>query len=222
MAITDPYATEAEYRLAAGKDDTSENVEITTDLTAISRYMERKSGTFWTKDAAAVARVFMPRSTGIPTRPDWAESENPWKYGGLSRTLYFDAPLVSVTTIKIDEDKDGVFSDETALAATDYELLPRNAALGPEPAPYTAMELTQWGAKNAFTPGARVEVTGIWGWPAVPERVKRACIHLTAILRLETPRATRTLNELGQILDTNQKAASIIDDLIRMDKRIAL
>ncbi len=220
MAITDPYATEPEYRLAVGKDSTDEGTEITTDLTAVSRYMERKTNTFWTKDAAAVARIFIPKSTGVPTRPDWAESENPWKYGGLVRTLYFDAPLVSVTTIKIDEDRDGLFTDETALASTDYELTPRNAALGPEPAPYTGMELTEYGTKVAFTPGARVQVTGIWGWPSVPARVKRACIHLTAILRLETPRATRTTSEIGEILETNPRAMDIISDLIRVDRRV--
>ncbi len=134
--------------------------------------------------------------------------------------LYVD-DLVSVSSIKIDEDMDGSFDDESALAVTDYELLPRNAALGAEPRPYTAIELTPWGTKYAFQPGARVEVTGIHGWPAVPEPVKRACIHLTAILRLETPRAQATVSELGQVVQSSPQARGIIRDLLTGYARLA-
>jgi len=69
--------------------------------------------------------------------------------------------LLSVTSIKIDEDADGLFSDETGLAATDYELLPRNApSMG---TPYNAIELTSYGTK-AFARGSRVQVIGTHGY----------------------------------------------------------
>jgi len=220
MAVTDAYATATEYRDAIDKDDTSEDSEILTDLTASTRYIERKLGRFFTKDASAVARIYVPRNTGSPTRVDWAESENPWKYGGLTRTLFVD-DLVSVTSIKIDEDRDGSFSDEAALAGTDYELLPRNAALGSESSPYTSIELTEWGTKHAFPSGARVEVTGIWGWPAVPAAIKRACIHFTALVRLETPPSARTTSEAGEILESSSEVRGVISDLMRHYGRIA-
>ena len=221
MAITDAYATAAEYRGVIDKDNTAEDAEVLVDLTAISRYIERKLNRFFNKDASDATRLYVPRATGVPSRPDWAESENPWKYGGLSRVLYTD-DIVSVTTIKIDEDRDGSFADETALAAADYELTPRNAADGPEPSPYTAIELTTWGSKNAYTPGARVEVVGIFGWPAVPAAIKSACIHLTAILRLETPRASRTVSDIGAVVETSQEGSMIINDLLRHYRRVSL
>jgi len=123
--------------------------------------------------------------------------------------------LVSAATIKIDEDQDGDFSDETALAASDYELIPRSAPYGSEPRPYTAIELTTWGTKGCFVPGARVEVTGVHGWPSVPAAIKRACIQLTAILRLDSPRAQRQVTDLGQVVEMSPQGAGIVRDLIR-------
>lgn len=154
----------------------------------------------------------MPKA-GTPRRADWYVSENPAFYGGLARQLFVD-DLVTVTTIKIDEDRDGLFTDETALAATDYELLPRNAADGPEPAPYTTIELTPWGTKYAFPTGCRVEVVGIFGWPAVPQAIVRACCHLTAILRLDSARATGRIMELDNIYATSREAQTIVGELM--------
>jgi hypothetical protein len=214
MAVTDAYATAALYRAVLTKTDTAEDAEILDDLTAVSRYLDHKLRRFFTKDAAAVARVYLPKS-GPPTRADWAETENPWKYGGLSRTLFVD-DLVSVTTIKIDEDGDGLFTDETALDATDYELTPRNAALGSEVSPYTGIELTDYGAKTAFPRGQRVQVTGVWGWPAIPKAIERATIHLTGILRIESARATRRVSEdITSVMQTSRECQDIVNDLNR-------
>lgn len=219
MALSDAYATAATYRGIITKTDTSTDAAILDDLTAVSRYLERRLGRFFTKDAAPVARLYMPKSTGVPLRPDWAESENPWKYGGMSRALYID-DLVSVTSIVIDQGRDGSFVGDAALAATDYELLPRNAALEPEPEPYTTIELTAWGNQWAFPTGCRVQVNGIFGWPAVPKAVERATCWLTGILRLESPRATNRLNELDQIVGASPQAQSIVQELIRNYKRV--
>ena len=102
----------------------------------------------------------------------------------------------------------------TTLATTDYELLPLNANRGPEPRPYTRIGMTSWGKYSSFSAGERVEVTAQFGWPAVPEAIQRACIHLTAILRLETPRATRRIAELGDVIETSQDAQFIVKQLV--------
>jgi hypothetical protein len=200
MAVTDAYETAANYRAAIDKVDTGEDAEVLTDLTAVSRYMERRLGRFFTKDASAVDRYYI--GTGY-------------------RELYVD-DLVSVTSIKIDTDRDGSFADETALATTDYELLPRNAAAGSEPAPYSCIYIPDWSTKGVWTSGAKVNVNGVFGWPAVPEAIKRGCIHLTAILRLETPRASATVSEIGQLVQMSPKAVGIIDDLIRHYSKVTL
>jgi len=193
MPVESAYATAIEYRGVADKTATADDTEILEDLTAVSRWLDERFGKFWTKDAAAVARV----------------------YRACDPTVLDIDDLVSVTSIKIDENSNGVFG-ETALAAADFELLPRNAARGPEPHPYRQIALTSWGAKQSFPIGALVEVTGIFGWPAVPGAIKRATIHLTAILRLETPRAEATVSDLGQLVQMSPQARYIVDDLARI------
>ena len=200
MAVTDAYSTAGTYRSAIGKIDTGDDAEILTDLTAISRYLDLRLGRFFTKDAAAVKRYYM---------------------GDGQVVLYVD-DLVSVTTIKIDTDLDGSFADETALATTDYELLPRNVDVGPEPQPYRSIGLTDYGTKGVWTPIARIEIDAVWGWPAVPDAIKRACIQLTGILRLETPRAQATVSEIGQVVQMSGKAMGIVEDLHRHYARVSI
>lgn len=220
MPITDPYATAAQYRSTLDKSDAGDDADILLDLTAVSRWLDKKLGRFFTKDAAPVARVFtLPGSlrAALAAAPlGWAESENPWVHGVFSRTLSVDDLSAAPTAIKIDQDDDGLFTDETALAATDYELWPLNAPLGPEPSPYTAIVIPQWSTVGGFPAGARVQVTAQWGWPAVPQAVVQATIHLTGILRLESPRATQRVNEMGEVLGTSRVAQDIVEKLARV------
>jgi hypothetical protein len=82
--------------------------------------------------------------------------------------------LVSLTTVEADEDGDRVY--ETSWSATDYDLDPENAAARGEP--YTSLRVTPMGTRN-FPAGRRgVRVTGVWGWPAVPEAVREATLVL--------------------------------------------
>lgn len=216
MAITDAYATAAEYRtgISPAKTDTSVDGEILNDLTAVSRYIERKLGQFFTKDASAVDRDFWPPLSG----PVYPESENPWKYAGkAAKILHLDVPLVSVTTLKTDENGDG--TPETTWAATDYQLLPMNADKGPEARPYTAIAIPSWSTQTGWPAGRLVRINGVFGWPAIPAAVKRSVIQLTALLRLETPRATATVNDVGETLEMSGDARNIIRELSRVYTR---
>lgn len=149
----------------------------------------------------------MPKSTGRAVY-GWAESENPWRYGGMTRVLDID-DLVSLAVtdpITIDHQRDNTFS--LSLVAADYELLPRNAAADGEP--YHQIELTSWGSNPSFAPQARVRISGIWGWPAVPAGVKSDVIELCAIWRKESPRATGRINELDQVVTESPMAMSLV------------
>lgn len=194
MPVNDAYATAEVYRGVISKTDTGEDAEVLTDLTAISRYLEKKLGRFFNKDAAPVARVF--------TSP------------APSRILLIDDLAAAPSSVIVDLDMSGALTD-TPLTSTQYELSPVNALLGPEPEPYTAICIPSWSTAVAFMPGQRVQVTGTWGWPDVPEPIKRATIHLTAILRLETPRATQQVSEMGDRIGTSRAAQSIIDELTK-------
>src|SRR5512146_107719 len=104
MAITDAYETAANYRAVVDKDDVADDLEIQTDLVAVSRYIDselnRNAG--FSKDAAAVARSYYPTYSGVVN----AEAENPWRTARGTRTLYID-DLVSVPSVQTDEDGDG-------------------------------------------------------------------------------------------------------------------
>lgn len=80
-------------------------------------------------------------------------------YDGSSSPLVLDQDLLSVTSVKTDDDGSGG-SWETAWAASDYELLPYNGQ------PKYALAVTPWGTKGSFNAGAMkaVEVTGTWGF----------------------------------------------------------
>lgn len=192
MAISPTqYATAAEYRAVVGRTDTGQDTQIDTDLTAVSRLLDRRLGRFFGKDQADVARIYAPAEP--------------------SAYLWIDDLSTAPTSLKLDGDNDGAF--ETTLASSDYEMLPLNAALDPEARPYTRIGMTPWGNYGSFTAGVRVQVTGKFGWPTVPSLIKAATIQLCAIYRLETPRATRRIPELGEAIEASPDAQNIIKQL---------
>lgn len=223
-AVTDAYADAATYRAVIGKSDTGDDTAIELDLLAISRYVDQLCGQFFTKDASQVARVYRTRAyygsmlTSMPL--GWAEAENPWRWGPYTRLLQVDNMAAAPTSIVIDENDDGVF-DDTPLTSSDYELWPQNAAQGPETNPWTAIYIPPHSTRSGFAPGKQVQITTQWGWPAVPGAVVRATCHLTGILRLESPRATSQVNEIGTVLGVSKAGQSIIADLLKQYRRTA-
>ena len=198
MAVTDPYARASDYREefpgAAIDDDT----ELERQLTAMSRYIEMCTGQFFTLDASAVARVYM----GDGTNQLW-----------LQENL-----AVSPTSVKFDTNNDGTY----ATTVTTFELWPLNAARGPEVKPWRRIDLPPWGTYTTFPANTRVQVTAQWGWLTVPAAIRLACIHLTALLRMETPRATTTISELGETVGQSPQARGIIEDLLKTYPRVPL
>lgn len=197
MAIGDPYATPGEYREVKAKDSAVEDEQLLLDLLAVSRLIDHRLGRHFSVDVSDVARVI-----AVPEKLARAD------------TLWVPDLSVVPTSIKIDEDDDGSFADEAALAASDYELWPLDAAVGPEVAPYTHIVLTRWGTKHEWPAGGRVEVRGKWGWPSVPGAVKRACIELTAILRVESPYATSRIDEMGTSVAMSREAQRVLAGLM--------
>jgi hypothetical protein len=196
MPVTDAYATAATYRALLGKNDASIDAQILDDLTAVSRYLDWKCERFFTKDSAVVARLYLPSA--------YTDS-----------LIVDDIADTAGLVIKVDTNRDGSFTTETAFASTDYQLWPLNAATGPEPKPYTKIVIPPWSTRGNFMPGYLVQVTAIGGWPAVPKALERADVHLTGILRLETPRATERTNEaMDKVFAMSDTAKSIIGQLV--------
>jgi len=192
MAITDAHATAVEYREVAGASDAANDVVIDRDLKSVSRWLEHKLGQFFNVDASDVARIYIPVQAA---------------------KLWIDPLSAAPTTIKIDEDNDGSFADDTALASTDFEMRPLNVDKGPEPGPFTHLVLTDWGTKSSWK-NLRVEITGKWGWPAVPEAIKDATIEFTRLWRMETPRATTRITEMDQVIGMSRSAHEMLKEIM--------
>lgn len=197
MSISAAYAAPAEYRRVVGMTDAGLDADIAADLMAVSRYLDGEMRRFFTRDASPVIRIFAPAHDG--------------------KNLAVSDLSGPPTLVRVDTAGNGTFS--TTLAAADYILLPLDAPLNPEPWPFTSMQLTGLGLVGAFSVNQRVEITARWGWPAVPEPIRRAAIHITAILRLETPRATKRIAELGDTVETSPQAQNIVRQLTNQYKR---
>lgn len=197
-ALSDAYATAAQYRTIVASTDSGDDTQILEDLTVVSRYIDAKLGrenTGFSKDPNDATRIFV------------AEAK--------SAILYIDPLSAAPTSITVDLNGDGTFASAEALVATDYELRPLNAVLRPEPWPYESIWLTPWGTLGRFGDGDRVQVIGKFGWPSIPARIKQATIRLTAVLRLESPMATERIPEaLEASFQASPLARSILHGLM--------
>lgn len=125
-----------------------------------------------------------------------------------STALYFTAEesdilfvpdLLSVTALETDDN--GLRTYATTWGATDYDLMPYNAAaLGK---PYGWIHTTPNGLYSFPTLSKGVKITGTWGYAtAVPKAVKEACILMTTRIfkRAKAPFGVIGSGELGQML----------------------
>lgn len=91
-------------------------------------------------------------------------------FDGAGKTLYIKE-LLSVTSLKLDIDGDGVF--ETTLSESDYILYPLNET------PKTHIKLSPNSSYSDFASGIErgVEIAGSWGYSSsTPSPIKRAAI----------------------------------------------
>lgn len=215
MAVTDSYATAAEYRSGIDQDDTSEDAEILLYTTAVSRLIDYRTQRFFTQDAAVVDRLY-----AHPGGDDtvWIDGIVPVTRGG-ARLWVDDIASVTGLVVKVDLNRDYDFTDsgETLTINTDFFVGPPNAALGPEPQPYRYLELNPTSTAIAAWPTWErgIQVTAKFGWPSVPEAIKRATIALTKQLRdVSKEPYTLTLENLEQRLPLTTNGARILDDII--------
>jgi len=119
--------------------------------------------------------------------------------------------LVSVTSLKADRDGDGVF-EETWTLGTDYQLEVSpgrfNTASKGELWPYTGFNIIGPKFIPVVWPWShldRLQVTGVFGWPAVPRNVKQAALIIAAeLFKLkEAPFGVAGFPELGTVKITS-------------------
>ena len=157
MAITNGYTDLASLRLrwmdSATYTDTSLDSVMESIIEAASRVIDWHCGRVF-YSTAATARYFTPRD---------------------SRLLFVD-DLLSIDASGLVTDDDGDRTYENTWAATDYILLPENAAADGEP--YTSIEVDSYGSYT-FPANVRrgVKVTGTWGYAAAtPFAIAECCL----------------------------------------------
>ena len=168
------YITPWEAQTYIGLNTANDDGLLADVIDAVSRLIDNYCGDVFGPGTAGVERVFDPQSTTCI------------RFGPFS-------PLAAVTAVGVDTDDDGTFS--TVIASTDYELYPLNPAAAPEPRPYRELH-----ADTAVF-SHRVEVTGTWGWAAVPAAVKMACrLQVASVFaRKDSPNGIAGLNEFGVV-----------------------
>ncbi len=133
------------------------------------------SSTLMTKitDALAAATLAIDNDTG---RSFNTSADTVAKTFGATNHYELRVPdLVSIVTLKLDDDDDGSF--ETTIASTDFELDTYRTAVG---WPWEVVRLLEREYPCYGRRRRRVEITGVWGWSAVPTPINQACSLMAA------------------------------------------
>lgn len=126
--------------------------------------------------------------------------------------------LDSLTSLKTSTNLDGVF-DQT-WKASDYQLEPLNKIAGGIPTPYTHIRAVgdYW-----FPTGmeeATVQVTGVFGWDAIPKAIEQACILQSAryYKRADSPMGVAGFDAMGvvRLSRIDPDIATLLDPYVKV------
>jgi hypothetical protein len=179
MAITNGYCTLAELKAALRVQDAIDDALLELAIESASReidgYCERM---FYSTTGT---RVYAPTNVYTLTTDD----------------------IVSVTTLK--SSSDGV-TYNTTWSTSDYQLEPLNGVAGGLVTPYTRIRAVgnylfpAWATGTIYNLEASMQVTGVFGWSAVPTAIRQATVILAMRIfkRLDAPLGMIT-NDMGSM-----------------------
>jgi len=145
-------------------------------LAELKAHIQSNGGTFSSDDDDNLSIAINAASRwidGLLSTSFYARTETRYYTPDYGDLLYID-DLLTVTTLKSDDDWDGTY--ETTWTTDDYILEPRNAAGGSEPGPYRQIRINVNG-DYMFPTGVQdgVEITGTWGYAtSAPAAVMQA------------------------------------------------
>jgi len=176
VTLTNAYLTSDEAIRYVGQNDVVDPDDLEDVVTAVSRMIDQHCQRhFW--QTASIGRTF-----------DVSAPMFRFQFGGFN-------DLVSIASLKFDTTGDGTF-DTTV---TNYIL--DAPPTGPEVRPFQSLSLLSGTSFPSASTGRTrlVEVSGVWGWPAVPLPVKQACrIQLGRIFkRVDSPTGTLGFGDFG-------------------------
>lgn len=179
-----PQALKSRLGISDSIDDYEIHAACFSASRAIENYCER---TFW-RSPTGTARSFEPQCQYLLKLP---ESND----------------LVSVSALKTDASGDGTY--ETTWASSDYQLLcsdgTPNVDAAPEPRPYTRVKAVGTRLFPTLYPTVSrddlIQITGVWGWPAVPWGIRQAALILAeeTVKLKDAPFGVAGFGEFGTI-----------------------
>tara|TARA_R110000772_G_scaffold7531_1_gene25550 strand:+ start:233 stop:826 length:594 start_codon:yes stop_codon:yes gene_type:complete len=179
MAITNGYCTLADVKAALRITDTVDDTLLELAAEAASRQIDgHTERVFYTEDAT---RIFTPSDSYVCIIDD----------------------VSALTSIKVSDNADGVFGD--AWTATDYQLEPLNGQSGGLVTPATQIRAVGDFTFPVAGQDATVQVTGTFGWAAVPTAVRQAAILLSSrqYKRYDSPLGVAGFGDLGVVRVSN-------------------
>lgn len=166
MAVTNGYVTAAQLKATLSITGTTFDADVDAVINAASRMIDGETGRrFWLDANASQTQVYTPNSY---------------------RRLMID-DLVTLTTLSVDHDGDGVY-EETWTQGTDFVLEPFNAPSESPARPYESILARRHGSRYFpyYSPAsyveAAVQVIGRFGWSTVPPDIALATSILAAKL----------------------------------------
>lgn len=153
MAVTNGYTTLANVKAALRLTDNVDDALLEQAIEGSSRRIDGYCGRFFYQKTATISLF----------------AYDPWNQPV--------SDLVSITTLKTDENADGTY--ETTWAATDYLLEPTNATLQTRPYQRIVASAGRTFPLTTMPPLPLVQINGVWGWPAIPDDVEQACLLLS-------------------------------------------
>lgn len=194
MAITNGYCTGEQLNgWLSGQVPSDQQSELESSINAASRWIDRYTGRHFFQ-VTATARTF------APTAPYFLE---------------LGCDLVSATTLKTGTD--GV-TYGTTVSTSDYQLLSDPDDYNPsqvgEARPYRYVEMIGDAFPSRSTRRRNVvEITGTWGWAAVPAAVTQACLMQAAALfnRKNSVGGIQGMNDFGVVRVGNQLDRDVRD-----------
>lgn len=155
MAWAPDYASGTELADYVRILDAVDDAQLELAVTAASRAIDDATNRQFGQEPAPVARYYTPRWN--PTRCRWVADID-------------DVQDVTGLAVAFDGADDGTYADEV----TAYRLTPANAAV--DGMPFRRLEVL---GSSAVTPSAvpdGLRVTARYGWTAVPDTIKQACL----------------------------------------------
>ena len=181
-ALNQNYCSTEELKSRLGITDDADDFELNVAVAGASRAIDEYTGRYFWRGTDV--RTYVPETI-------WRQNID---------------DLVSVTSLAVDRNGDGVY-EESWTQGTDYalEVAPGkyNIAAKGEVWPYTAAVVITGGKLFPYvwmwSNLNRVQVTGTFGWPAVPLNVKTAALLLAPDLfrRKDAPFGIAGVNEFG-------------------------